>query len=167
LLRSTIAKIMTHAAKTVLALFVEANGIVRLRLTGALEHQGFVVFWAANIEEAVRISEAHEIDLLLVDFNPPPKPGEEVFRRLKAINPAIPMVVITEQNPDFDLSAAGRVGARLEKPFRVADLIRAMHGLLNRPRLLRRQMTASGPAANYDVNLTAPAPVQQARRGNV
>jgi DNA-binding response OmpR family regulator len=155
---------MTHAAKTALALFVEANGIVRLRLTGALEQEGFVVFWAADIEEAVRISEAHAVDLLLVDFNPPPKPGGEFFRRLKAVNPAIPMVLITEQKPDFDLSAAGRVGAVLEKPFRVADLIHAMHGLLNQPRLLRRQRTASGPAANYVMNLTASTPVQQARR---
>jgi len=155
---------MTHAAKTVLALFVEGNGIVRLRLTGALEHQGFVVFWAASIEEAVKISEAHDIDLLLVDFNPPPKPGGEVIRRLKAVNLAIPMVVITEQEPDLDLTAAGRVGAVLQKPFRVADLIQAMHGLLNQSRHLPRQMTVSGPAANYGMKLTGSAPVQQARR---
>ena len=160
--RWIITKIMTNAAKTVLALFVEANGIVRLRLTGALEQHGFLVFWAADIEEAVRISEAHAVDLLLVDFNPPPKPGGEFFRRLKAVNPAIPMVLITEQKPDFDLSAAGRVGAVLEKPFRVADLIHAMHGLLNQPGLLG-QRTAGGPASNYGMNLTASTPVQQAR----
>jgi two-component system C4-dicarboxylate transport response regulator DctD len=134
---------MTHGAKTVLALFVEANGIVRLRLTGALEQQGFVVSWAGNIDEAVRISEAHAVDLLLVDFNPPPKPGGEFFRRLKAVNPAIPMVLITEHKPDFDLSAVGWIGAVLEKPFRVADLIRAMHGLLNQARLLPRQRAAN------------------------
>jgi DNA-binding response OmpR family regulator len=154
---------MTHAAKTVLALFVEANGIVRLRLTGALEHEGFVVFWATDIEEGVRISAAHAVDMLLVDFNPPRKPGGEVFRRLKAVNPAIPMILITEQ-PDFDLSATGRVGAVLEKPFRVADLIHAMHGLLNQPRLPRQERTARGPAANYGMNLAASTTVQQARR---
>jgi DNA-binding response OmpR family regulator len=153
---------MTHPAKTVLAFFVDANGIVRLRLTGALEQQGFVVFWAANIEEAVRISKAHAVDLLLVDFNPPPEAGGEVFRLLKAVNPAIPIVVITEQKLDFDLSAAGRVAAVIGKPFRVADLIHAMHGLLNQPGLLG-QRTAGGPASNYGMNLTASTPVQQAR----
>jgi DNA-binding response OmpR family regulator len=151
-------------AKAVLAFFVEANGIVRLRLTGALEHQGFVVFWAANIEEAVKISQARDIDLLLVDFNPPPKPDGEVYRRLKAVDPAIPMVVITERESDLDLTAAGRVGAVLEKPFRIADLIQAMQGLLNQPRRLPRQMTVSGRAAKYGGNLTTSGPLQQARR---
>jgi DNA-binding response OmpR family regulator len=129
-----------------------------------LGQQGFVVFWAASIEEAVTISEAHDIDLLLVDFNPPPKPDGEVFRRLKAVNPAIPMVVITEPERNLDLTAAGRVGAVLEKPFRIAHLIQAMHGLLNQPRHLPRQSTASSPAASQRVTLTTSAPVQQARR---
>jgi DNA-binding response OmpR family regulator len=135
---------MIHTANTVLA-FVEANGIVRVRLTEALEQEGFVVFWAADIEEALQISKARHIDLLLVDLEQPPKPGGEVFRRLKAVNPAIPMVLITELKVDFDPSAAGRVCVTLEKPFRVAALIHTMHALLAQPGYLPRQMIAALP----------------------
>lgn len=123
---------MTRTAKTVLALLLEANGIVRFKLSGALEEEGYVVIWAATVEEAVKTSANHHIDLLLVDFNQPLKPGEELFPRLKMINPGIPMVLITEQKTDFEPATAGRVGAVLEKPFRVASLIHTMNALLER-----------------------------------
>jgi DNA-binding response OmpR family regulator len=158
---------MTQKTMTVLALFLEANGIVRSKLTRALDLEGFIVLWAANIREAVRISGSHDVDLLLVDFNPPPRPGGELFRRLMAINPSIPMVLITEEKLDFDLSAAGRAGVMLEKPFRVADLIQAMHELLNQTRGLPREITPSSHAAFHAASLATSIPVQHAGRWEI
>ena len=135
---------------TVLALLVEANGLVRLKLTSALEQEKYEVLWAATVEEAVQVCAQHHIDLLLLDLKQPLNQGWAAFERLRALNPALPVVILTERKTEFEQAVAGRVGALLEKPFSVASLIHTMNVLLGRPaqpHLPRRD--SSEPCANH------------------
>jgi CheY-like chemotaxis protein len=118
---------------TVLTLLVEANGLVRFKLTGALEQEGYGVLWASTVEEAVKAYERYHIDLLLLDFNRPLKEECDVFERLSALNCAMPIVILTRHKSEFDQAMAERVGAILQKPIRVCSLIHTMNMLLGRP----------------------------------
>jgi len=147
----------------VLALLVEANGIVRFKLTVALEQEGYKVLWAANVEEAAKTSRDHHLDLLLVDLNQPLKPGGEFSKRLKPLNPGIPMVLITEHKAEIEPAAAGHLVAVLEKPFRLAALVDAMNALLDRVGQIPAQRVSSGPVASHVVEPTTSNPAQEAR----
>ena len=70
---------------------------------------------------------------LLLDLNRPLQEARDIFERLSALNPAMPVVIVTEKKTEFEQTVAERVGALLEKPFRVAALIHAMEVLLRRP----------------------------------
>lgn len=154
---------MIQTARTVLALFVEGNGIVRLKLTGALEQEGWLVLWAGSVEEAVKLSENHQVDVLVVDLSQPLKPGLEFLRRLKGIHPGIPMVIITEQKTEFEAATAGRPVAVLERPFRVASLIHNLNVLLERQGQNSLPAAAGGQVASYGLKPHTSAPAQQAR----
>lgn len=126
--------VLTRAVQkgTVLTLLAEANGLVRLKLTGALEQEGYGVLWAATVEEAVKAHERYHIDLLLLDLNRPLKEGCDVFERLSALNRAMPVVILTHDKSEFEQAIAERARAILQKPIRVSSLIHTMNMLLGR-----------------------------------
>lgn len=128
--KSQIAMTRPVQKGTVLTLLVEANGLVRFKLTGALEREGYGVVWAATVEEAVKGYERYHIDLLLLDLNRPLKEGCDVLERLSALNRAMPIVILTHHKSEFEQLVAGRVGAILQKPIRVSSLIHTMNLLL-------------------------------------
>jgi DNA-binding response OmpR family regulator len=121
---------MTRTANTVLALWVEANGLVRLKLTQALEREGFVVLWATTLEEAVKASEGNRVDLLLADLHEPLASGSELLGRLRPLKLAIPLVLVAEAKTEFEAWTEGRVVTTLQKPFRLSALIQTVNALL-------------------------------------
>ena len=116
-----------------LALLVEANGVVRLKLNRALEQEYFEVLWTATTQEAVAAYTRRHVDLLLLDFNQPLKVGWDIFEPVGALNRALPIVMITESKTELEQTVAERVGARLEKPFSLPALIQTFHLLLRQP----------------------------------
>ena len=151
-----------------LALLVEANGLVRLKLDRALEQEHFEVLWTTTTQEAVAVYNRRHIDLLLLDLNQPLKVGWEIFEPLGALNPALPIVMVTEKKTELEQTVAQRVGARLEKPFSLPALIQAMHLLLGQPVQNHRQATGSGPISNhlcpFGRTASQPAPPWRARQ---
>ena len=125
--------IRTVQKRTVLALLVEANGLVRLELNRALEQEQFEVLWTATTQEAVAAYNRRYIDLLLLDLNQPLKVGWDIFEPVGALNRALPIVMITESKTEVEQTVAERVGARLEKPFSLPALIQTFHLLLRQP----------------------------------
>jgi DNA-binding response OmpR family regulator len=122
---------MTQTCRAVLALFAEANGLVRLKFTEALEPKGYNDLWAANIEEAAKVFRNHRFDLLPVALNQPLTPGGELCKRLKALSATIPMVLVVEQKATIQPAAIGHLVAVLERPFHLKSLIQAVNALLD------------------------------------
>jgi two-component system torCAD operon response regulator TorR len=115
-------------------LLVEANGLVRLELSRALERENFEVLWTATTQEAIAAYNRRHIDLLLLDLNQPGKVGWDIFEPVGALNPALPIVMVTEKKTELEQTVAERVGTRLEKPFSLPVLIQTIHLLLGEPR---------------------------------
>jgi len=142
--------IRTIQKRTVLALLVEANGLVRLKLSRALEQEHFEVLWTATTQEAVAAYSRRHIDLLLLDLNQL-KVGWDIFEPVGALNPALPIVMVTEKKTKLEQTVAERVNIRLEKPFSLPALIQTIHLLLSRPTQTHLQATGSVPISNHFV----------------
>jgi DNA-binding response OmpR family regulator len=148
--RSPIVRTRPVQKGTVLTLLAEANGLVRFKLTEAVEQEGYGVLWAATVEEAVKAYERYQIDLLLLDLDRPPKEDGDVLERLSALNRAMPIVILTHHKSELDLAIAERVSAILQKPIRVCLLIQTMNMLLGRPAPTQRSYRAcEEPTSNH------------------
>src|SRR6266496_1187681 len=163
--QSKVANVMirTVQKRTVLALLVEANGLVRLKLNRALEQEHYEVLWTATTQEAVAAYNRRHIDLLLLDLNQPLKVGWDIFEPVGALNPALPIVMVTEKQTELEQTVAERVGTRLEKPFSLPALIQAIHLLLDQPTQTHWQATGSGPISTHSAS-SQPAPPGRARQ---
>jgi DNA-binding response OmpR family regulator len=124
--------IRTVLKRTVLALLVEANGLVRLKLNRALELEHIEVLWTATTQEAVAAYNRRHIDLLLLDLNQL-KVSWDIFEPVGALNPALPVIMVTDKQTELEPTVAERVGTRLEKPFSLPALLQTIHLLLDQP----------------------------------
>ena len=125
--------IRTVQKRTVLALLVEANGLVRLKLNRALAQEHFEVLWTTTTQEAVAVYNRRHIDLLLLDLNQPLRLGWVIFESLGALKPSLPIVLVTEKKTELEQTVAERVGMRLQKPFSLPALLQTIHLLLDQP----------------------------------
>jgi two-component system response regulator TctD len=108
-------------------LIVEDRDDVRQGLSQLLEFQGYLVFEAANANEAFAHMESSPsgIALILLDLNLPGKGGAEV-RATQLANPQvsdIPIVVVSASAPDVAGAPELRAAAWVEKPFRFEQLL--------------------------------------------
>jgi two-component system response regulator TctD len=108
-------------------LVIEDRDDVREGLAQLLEFQGFVVFEAANAEEAFAQlqSSPHGIALMLLDLNLPGPGGAEIraAQLADAGLAKIPTIVVSACTPDAAGSEALRAAAWIEKPFRFDQLL--------------------------------------------
>jgi DNA-binding response OmpR family regulator len=115
-------------------LLVDDDHAVRESLAVALSEEGFTVLPAANAAQALGIAATSALDLVLLDLHLPRTGGWEVFQCLTGEHPLLPFIVITAQpNQRFTALSAG-VGALLEKPLHVPELLQTMRRLLKEPR---------------------------------
>lgn len=111
-------------------LIVDDDAQIRASLRKALRAEGYEVLLAADGQEGIEEFSGSKIDLLLLDLNLPVKSGWDAFERLTAINPLVPIVIITGRRDQRDLAAAAGVGALFEKPFDVPKLLESIKDLL-------------------------------------
>ena len=76
-------------------LVVDDEPAQRSVLSGFLRKQGLTVETAANVDEALGIATARTIDLVLTDLNMPGKDGLALVDGLRAINPEVPVIMMT------------------------------------------------------------------------
>ena len=108
-------------------LIVEDRADVRQGLAQLLEFQGYVVFEAADFDQACAQLKASPqgIALILLDLNLPGLGGEQI-RATQLANPAladIPAIVVSASSPDVPGSANLQAAAWIEKPFRFDQLL--------------------------------------------
>ena len=121
-------------------LVVDDDASVRESLRKVLADLGYEVALAADSREAVEQFEGGHVDLLLLDIGLPVKNGWDAFERITNEAPVLPIIIITGQANQHDMAVAAGVGALMEKPLEVTELLSTMQELLAEPieaRLLR------------------------------
>jgi len=121
-------------------LIVDDDASVRESLRKVLADAGYEVALAADGREAAEQFEAGHVDLVLLDIGLPVKNGWETVECITNHAPTLPIIVITGQANQHDMAVAAGVGALMEKPLEVNELLNTMQTLLTEPvgrRLLR------------------------------
>lgn len=121
-------------------LIVDDDPAVQITIRLLLERAGHHVTLAGDGRKGLAVFEASEFDLLFLDIFMPGMDGLETMRHIRALAPAIPIIVISGRSatpdayaePDF-LKMATKLGAvaSLQKPFRADALLAAVDGCLN------------------------------------
>src|ERR1700735_2637794 len=114
-------------------LLVDDDADVRSLTRTFLEHEGYSVFSSGDAERAAQIFRSlPQIDLLVTDLYMPGRSGMELGLELKAIRRDLPVLMISgeilEEGQEESLKAEG--WSFLAKPFRLPDLLAAVHRIL-------------------------------------
>ena len=104
-------------------------------LRRGLESAGFVVDMAADGQLGLLSAQRDEVELVVLDLGLPGLPGEQVLRRLRAVRPALPVIVLTAKDAIADRVANLDAGADdyVVKPFSFAELLARVRVRLRRP----------------------------------
>jgi len=105
-------------------LLVEDEELQRIALEEHLAHKEYDVFSAETVEEGLNIIKQKTIDAVITDYNLPDNNGIYLLEQLKAINPDIPVIIITAYGTIDDAVSAMKIGAfdYLTKPVNVEEL---------------------------------------------
>lgn len=108
-------------------LIVDDETLFRERLGRAFEKREYVVFLAANYEEAMQIIRREKPEMAVVDMRMPGKSGLELIKNGLAEHPALQVVVLTGYGSIATATEAVRLGAisYLPKPADVDDILSA------------------------------------------
>jgi signal transduction histidine kinase/CheY-like chemotaxis protein len=116
-------------------LIVDDEASVRGVATRMLAACGLSSLTASSGEEAVAVLEAHAggISLVLLDLTMPTMNGEETYRRLRAIDRTVPVLLMSgysEHEASTHFGGQGTSGF-IQKPFRLDELKEAISRVLN------------------------------------
>jgi two-component system OmpR family response regulator len=111
-------------------LLVDDDCGVRESLAGVLAEEGFLVLSAANGVEALDVASASPVDLVILDLNMPVKNGWDTFERLSAEHPLVPVIIATARPNQLFTALGAGVGALLEKPLDIPQLLTTIRRLL-------------------------------------
>lgn len=115
-------------------LLVDDDPSIVIALGDLLRSEGFDVIQACNGREALeKFRSDSDADIVLLDLNMPIKGGWDTFERLTAIDPLLPIIVITARPGQLPLAAFAGVAALMEKPLEIPLLIKTMRKLLAEP----------------------------------
>ena len=76
-------------------LLVDDNRDGLLARKALLQEQGFVVTTATNAEEGYEVFSKGKFDLLVTDFKMPKMNGIELIRRVRLLQPALPVILLS------------------------------------------------------------------------
>lgn len=110
-------------------LLADDQPTIRDSLSRLLRRQGYNVVLAENGREALERAKHETFDLVLLDLSMPEMNGWEALKRLAALKPELPVVIITahpHQRPWVEPTGAW---ALLEKPIEIPLLLSTIHGL--------------------------------------
>jgi two-component system, cell cycle sensor histidine kinase and response regulator CckA len=96
---------------------------------------GFRVLQATDGEQALEIyrGEAREIDAVLLDVRLPKKTGDQVFREMRTVNPAVKVVLASgylDPKIKTDMTSAG-IKYFVDKPYVLNDLLVIIENILS------------------------------------
>jgi DNA-binding response OmpR family regulator len=115
-------------------LLVEDDAAIAEPLAQALRREGYAVEAVADGIEAARRGVEGEHDLVLLDLGLPGLDGVEVCRRIRAVRPQVPVLMLTARTEEVDTIVGLDAGADdyVAKPMRVGELLARVRALLRR-----------------------------------
>lgn len=115
-------------------LVVEDEPHIARGLVFNLEQEGYRVVYAETGEEALRRLQHQEFALVVLDLMLPGVGGLEVCRRIRALEPRLPVLMLTALSSEADRVEGLRYGADdyLTKPFSLAEFLLRVQGMLRR-----------------------------------
>ncbi len=145
-----------NGTATARILIVDDDKAVRMAIRVLLEHEGFEVVVAESGRRAVEAVEGAAVDLVIVDIFMPGMDGLETIKAFHRCASGLPIIAISgfmfrdssTPAPDF-LGMATKLGAAcsLQKPFRPAQLLRAVEACLSARRSALEAPLASQPSS--------------------
>jgi two-component system nitrogen regulation response regulator NtrX len=129
-------------------LVIDDEAGIRDSMRRTLEYQGYQFVGAATGQEGLALVEHDPPDLVFLDIKMPGMDGLEVLERIKAANPAVPVVMVsghgTAQNA-FEARDKGASGF-IEKPFSEPVLLERIQKELGEVKGLRSDLERSQTA---------------------
>ncbi|MDQ2654086.1 MAG: response regulator [Chloroflexota bacterium] len=113
---------------TATILVVEDDAAVREVILEVLTDEGYQTHSAVDGEQALTIASEQHIDLLLTDGLMPRMDGPELVRRLRALAPELPVVLVSA-HPSYASSECPDISF-LGKPFAIPALLDLLDSLL-------------------------------------
>jgi CheY-like chemotaxis protein len=114
-------------------LVVDDEELLRNFTATALTRLGYGVVTATDGEDGVRVfRERHAgLDGVILDLKMPKMSGPEAFERMRAIDPAVPVLICSGYGDNEEAQRLISQGARglLSKPFGMTELARQLSGL--------------------------------------
>jgi len=106
-------------------LIVDDDALQRELLKGFLDNQGYNTLTASDGLEALRVFEQEPVQLVLLDQKMPGLTGDEVLKRMKAMNPTVQVIMITAYGDVNTAVTVLKLGAGdfLEKPVDLSLLL--------------------------------------------
>ena len=111
-------------------LVVDDDPPIREALRKVLQAGDYAVALAADGREAIEKFNTERIDLVLLDLNLPVNSGWDIFGTLTALDPVLPIIIITGRQNQSELAAATGISALMEKPLNVPLLLQTIVALL-------------------------------------
>ncbi len=125
--------------------------------------EGFDIVTASDGEDAFAQWDRHRPDLLCLDIMMPKLDGYEVCRRVRAIDPQVPILFLSAKSEEIDIVVGLQLGADdfIRKPFGKHELIARIRAVL------RRANSISGKSRSFTMDdLTVwPAELRAERDG--
>jgi two-component system nitrogen regulation response regulator NtrX len=118
-------------------LVIDDEAAIRDSLRMTLEYEGYEFVGAATGQEGLALVERESPDLVLLDVKMPGMDGLEVLDRLRAMNEALPVVVISGHGTISTAVEATKKGAFdfIEKPFASERVLVSLRNALDQGRL--------------------------------
>ena len=106
-------------------MIVDDEAAIRRALRAPLTELGFQVSEASRGEEALQLLQSGATDVVLLDINMPGIGGIETLRRIRALAPRLPVLMVTVREAEEQKVEALELGADdyVTKPFSVRELI--------------------------------------------
>jgi len=119
-------------------LVAEDDTNIRDGLVDTLVSDGYEVDAARDGGAALALFGKRRYDLVILDIMMPEKSGYDVCREIRAVNQAVPVLMLTAKGEEADKVIGLRLGADdyVSKPFGVRELLARIAALLRRSRLV-------------------------------
>jgi DNA-binding response OmpR family regulator len=111
-------------------LLADDDAAIRTMVGRVLAAESYNVFFAKTGCEAARQFKTDPPDLVLLDLNMPEKDGWETFEEMCAVNPMLPVIIITASPYDYEQAVQLGADALMEKPLNLSLLLKTIRELL-------------------------------------
>ena len=144
-------------------LFIDDEAAIRDSLRMTLEYEGYECIGAATGQEGLLLVEREQPDLVLLDVKMPGMDGLEVLDRLRAMNEALPVIVVSGHGTISTAVEATKKGAFdfIEKPFASDRLLVSLRNALDQRRLRDENRSLKKAVEVRHQMIGTSAPLQQ------